>query len=240
MFRLTEGATSVDLTVTSGSYNTVNLQVEITRLLNTYSPNGYTYTMTYPNATEVGTDKWTFTCSAPIGTYIAISVGGEQQGIDLDPVLQGMWLQLGFLQNSTNVFTPVGIPAVLTLVSVNAISISYINRIFLYSDACAYEIDNLLLDCLFVGQYPFLAYCYWENLTIDTNAKTFSGSKSNSYRFWLQDEYGKSLNLNGLDWNFTLIFYRKDDTSYLMKEKMLVDLIEEIETKAVEIAEKKV
>lgn len=226
-FSLMEGSAMALIEITPASYNLENLPQEIALQLTNNSPNGYTYYVSYPTTSQPQTNKFTFTCNAPVGTYIAFIFGSYEFDDDTTAPLEGCYLQFGFNIDSTNVFQDVG--GVMTLVSLNSISISYINRIFLCSDLCSTEVNNVLLDCLFVGQYPPLSYCYWEALTIDTNSKAFSNTRSNSAKFWLIDEYNQSLNLNGQDFVMTLMFFKKNDTDELMKQKMLVNLLEEVE-----------
>ena len=65
-------------------------------------------------------------------------------------------------------------------------------------------------------------------MSADTNSRVFTKPQANYWNFQLQDEYGNVLDLNGLDFNFTLTVYIKDDTSELHRESLLLDNLEKL------------
>ena len=60
-FQLTEDGTTVTITVPVGSYLLSAFKTTIATLLSNASPNGLTYTLTYPSLAGPDTGKWTFT-----------------------------------------------------------------------------------------------------------------------------------------------------------------------------------
>jgi hypothetical protein len=209
-FTLREGITSVVITVPVGMYNVNSLATTIGTLLSSASPNGFTYTLTYPNsATVVNTNKYTITCSNSATSKQLIFTNS-------------MYQQLGFAINSTNTFTGA------TLVSTNSISISYINRVFLKTNACSTAQDNILQEILVAGQYPSTSFVYYENINFDINSKEFTNPLNNSWDFSLYDRYGNIVDLNGLEIVFSLIFYKKSKTDELHMEHLRIQTLEKI------------
>ena len=209
-FTLKEGVTSVTITVPVGMYNVNSLGTAVGTLLSSASPNGYTYTLTYPNsATSVNTNKYTITCSNVVTTKQLIFT-------------TSMYQQLGFASNSTNTFSTA------PLTSTNSISISYINRVFLKTNACSTAQDNILQEILVAGQYPSTSFVYYENINFDTNSKEFTNPLNNAWDFSLYDRYGNIIDLNGLEMVFSLIFYKKSKTDELHMEHLKIQNLEKI------------
>ena len=211
-FQFKEGiaGTLKTITVPVGMYNVNTLALSIASLLTTNSQNGYTYTVTYPNSSlTVNTNKLTFTSSNTSTVFYFIFT-------------TSMFQQLGFASNSTNSSTS----GVLT--STNSISISYINRVFLTSNACNTSYNSYLQEILIAGQYPSTSFVYYENLNYDTNSKEFTNPQNNCWDFTLYDRYGNIVDLNGLELVFSLIFYKKNKTDELHMEHMKIQHLEKI------------
>ena len=225
-FLLSEGTSSILITITPGAYTLVSFPTVLISLLNTNSPNGFKYTISYPNSTnQANSNKWTFSCNATEDQIPSFTFG-DYQG---NEQLNGLYLQFGFNQNSTNTFSKDG--SSYSLASANSVSMSYINRLYLISNICATSLNSMLQELLVVGQYPSLSYCYFENQNKDTNSRVFTEPTANFWNFQLQDEYGNIVDLNGLDFNFTLTLYVKDDTSDLHRETLLLDNLERLVNK---------
>ena len=197
------------VTLTPGLYNVNSLILSLQTALNLASPNGYTYTISYPNSsTQVNTNKFTFKCSNTSVTKSFIFTNA-------------LYLQLGFNANTTNDFTG-------TITSTNSISISYINRLFLKSSICDTAQDNILQEILVAGQYPSCSYVYYENPLFDAQSRVFTSSTNNSWTFSLYDRYGNLVNLQGQDYVFSLFLYKKDRTSELHHESLKISNLEKL------------
>ena len=61
IFQLKENSTTVTITVPIGSYLLSAFKTTIGTLLTNNSPNGLTYTLTFPSELGANTGKWTFT-----------------------------------------------------------------------------------------------------------------------------------------------------------------------------------
>ena len=208
-FVLVENSVSATVTLTPGLYNVNSLILSLQTALNLASPNGYIYTITYPNsATQVNTNKFTFKCSNTVVTKSLIFTNA-------------LYLQLGFNANTTNIFTG-------SITSTNSISISYINRLFLKSSICDTAQDNILQEILVAGQFPSCSYVYYENPLFDAQSRVFTSSQNNSWTFSLYDRYGNLVNLQGQDYVFSLFLYKKDRTSELHHESLKISNLEKL------------
>ena len=92
IFDLTENDTTVQISVPIGSYLLSSFKNTIGTLLSNASPNGLIYTLTYPSITGADTGKWTYTQTN--GTITSSITCNEH-----------LFEPLGFLSNSTNIFT---------------------------------------------------------------------------------------------------------------------------------------
>lgn len=211
-FQFKEGITGTlkTITVPEGMYNCLTLGTSLGALLTTNSQNGYTYTISYPNSSlTVNDNLFTFTCSNTVTIFYLFFA-------------TSMFQQLGFAENTTYTSTT-GV-----LKSVNSISISYINRLFLTSNACNTSYNSYLQEILVAGQYPSTAFIFWENLNYDTNSKEYTNPNNNAWDFTINDRYGNVINLHGLELVFSLIFYKKNKTDEMHMEDIKLRNLENL------------
>jgi hypothetical protein len=202
-FILKEGTTQVQCIFPQGMYNVYTLISTMTSLLNAYSPNGLIYSIEYPNsAIQSNNNKLVFIATNPTLKQISLIFNNY------------LFQQFGFNSNSTNLFSNLTSTSVLE--SVNSISVSSINRLFLSSNACGLSPDNLLQEILIAGQFPSCAYIYYENINYQINSKVFTNPQNNSFEFTLYDRYGNVVNLHGLEIVFSITLYKKDRTNELL------------------------
>lgn len=209
-FQLKEKTTTVTITVTPGYYTKNSLITVLSTLLTTASPNGWTYTVTYPGYTSANPNTLTF---------------GVTGNTTFQPSLiftTYCYLQLGFNPNTTNAFTSS------SLTSPNMISITYINQLLLKSSACTSSFNSVLSELFIVGQYSAGSYIYYEPVDIDVNSREFINNNNNVFDFQLTDKNGVPVNLNGLGFIFSLICYSKDNTNELQKDYLRIKNIEKI------------
>ncbi len=208
VFYLIEDGVEVPITVPIGNYSLSTLLHQFPILLNNASPNGWTYTITYPRAPQVDTGKLTFKVSGN---------GGLQPAFRFENFC---YIQLGFTINSTNIFGGD------TLTSANYINLSPVNRLFIKSEMCDTSEGGILQEVL--ETFCDSAYIYYENTNIDNNAKIFNDNSSRTFRFTITDTIGVPLDTNGLPVIFSIILFKKDDTSVLHKEELLINNLERL------------
>lgn len=187
-FTLDEGGTQVAVSLTAGNYDPTNFMAVLPTLLNNASPNGWTYTMTFPNSsTEVHTGKFTFSVSGNGGVQPAFIFGSAR-----------LCRLFGFDKNSTNTFVAD------SLTSSNMVNFNTKDTIYLNSDMC--KEDNRLQE-IFVSSVPNFSTIKYENHDIEFNSKTIQSDKSNIYSFKITDEDGYLLDTNGLNSVFSIVVY---------------------------------
>lgn len=209
-FILEEKGVNTTITVPIGSYTLTSFKSNISNLLTAGSPNNWTYALTYPAASAPDTGKWTYTVTGN---------GGSQPSLIFNATL---FEPFGFLMNSTNTF--VGS----TLISTAVIKLQAEDRILLHSN-CVQNPGNddilLSIDSSTSLNYASITYT---NYSPEYNTKVLSSKHNNVYSFTLTDENGIVLDLNGLNLNFTLLFYKKDAIHDQIREflKLLLETIE--------------
>ena len=91
-FQLRENSTTVDIVIPVGSYLLSTFKTTVGNLLTANSPNGLSYTLTYPTTSQPDIGKWTYTQTNP-NIQSSIITNGH------------LFEPLGFHSNSTNDFT---------------------------------------------------------------------------------------------------------------------------------------
>ena len=212
-FTLTELGTSVTVTLPIGWYNVNTMLTEVVAQLNTASPHTWTYACTYPTYGSVSTNKFTFTVTGNSGNQPTFSFNSDD-----------CYNQLGFYVNSVNVFSGS------TLTSTTTINISYINKLFLQSTICSEDQNNLLLPLLAPGTVPNGAFLYYQETQVEANSRKFTNTKDNIFHFQVFDEYGNIILNNGMNFAFTLLFYKKENINSLMRKHLEAENLEKLMT----------
>lgn len=208
-FTLTEKGVSTTITIPIGSYNKLNLAIVLSALLTAGSVtlgNNWTYTITNPNIQNApDTFKFTFTVSGN---------GVFQPTITMN--VNSPFRQLGFEQSTAYPFVAN------TLVSVNAINLAYILRMFIQSSICDTANDGILAEILSVGSFPPQSVIFFQEFNIDLNSRSFNSTNVNSWNFSIVDSFGQLIDFNGIPWAFTLVFYKRNDTHELHRQELMI------------------
>jgi hypothetical protein len=207
-FTLTEKAVSTTITIPIGSYNKINLASVLSTLLTTGSTtlgNNWTYVVSNPSPTVADTFKFTFTVSGN---------GAFQPTITMSST--SPFRQLGFEESTAYPFVAN------VLVSVNAINLAYVLRMFIKSNISDTATDGILDEILSVGSFAPQSVLFYQQYNIDLNTKVFNSSNSNSWNFSIVDSYGQLIDFNGISWAFTLVFYQRNTTHELHKNELMI------------------
>ncbi len=187
---LQENATTVTVTVPIGSYLLNSFRTTLSTLLTAASPNGLTYTLTYPALSGADTGKWTYTQTN----------GAIQSSIIVN---EHFFEPLGFFSGSTNLFTGT------TLVSTCVIKLQSEDRLIIHSNIAANPtIDDVLISINSTTSINYSSIA-WDNPAPEFYSHLLSSQRNNVYSFSLTDENGELIQLNGLNMNLTLLLYRK-------------------------------
>lgn len=209
-FTLREASVNYTITIPPGNYNTRSLTTEISLLLTSATVSTYTYVADIALSTEVQTGKILFSVSGNAGAQPSLIFGASSP-----------YLQLGFAAGSTNVF--VGD----TLTSTNVIYLQQANDIILVSDVCKQNNgDYPILQALYINSPDFTSILY---LCPDVGGYACDlNYHSSTYRFTLMDHDGRILNLNGLNWSFSLVFFKRNDADEVHKKALLLQNYEQM------------
>jgi hypothetical protein len=206
-FTLRENSTSVTITIPAGSYTRINLQSVLASVLTAASPNGRTYTVSYPASTVADTFHYTFSVnSAVIAVQFIFSSTSPYR-------------QLGF-EIGTYTFTPaIGSSS---LESVNSLNLSYILRAFIKTNLVADATDSILEEILNFGSYPASSVVHYQQYNFDMNSRKLSPSNKTSWNFVIQDAFGQEIDLNGIPWAFSVVFYQRNKTHEIHKTELMI------------------
>ena len=188
VFTLVEGLTSRNITITPGNYSRNCFAISLKNLLNTGAPSGWVYDITYENISRsVDTGKYTYSVSGNNGV----------QPIFIVPT--GIYEALGFDINSTNIF--IGD----VVVSKNVCNLNPESTLIIH---CS-NVDghNSHLKSLMTTTTDSYDYIIYNEGNIDASSKRLSVSKSNVFNFTLTTEDDILIDLNGLNFVFTIVLF---------------------------------
>lgn len=202
---LTENLNSVNISIPNGNYTLTAWKNTLISLLNSNSPHGWTYSVSFPTATTTNTGHLLFTVSGN---------GGLQPSFTFSETLyQQFGFNSGTYQFSAN-----------ELESVNVINLQLIPALFIHSDIVNNKYDCVLQDVYSNrDDFSFITYQATEVLAY---SKELSYKNNFTNRFFLTDDVGNEVNLQGLEWNMTLIFFKKNNTLDLIKNYIKLSLIQ--------------
>jgi len=208
-FTLQEGAATATITITPGSYTRINFQSTLATLLTAASLaslNALTYTVSYPASTAPDTFHYTFSVNSAVIVCKFVLTS-------LSP-----FRQLGFETSTTYTFTP-GVGSS-SLESVNAINLSYILRAFIKSNLVADATDSILEELLNFGSFPANSVMSYQQVNFDMNSRAYNPNNRNSWNFVLQDAFGQEIDLNGISWAFSVVFYQRNKIHEIHKTEL--------------------
>jgi hypothetical protein len=199
VFTLNEGSSSVNITIVPGNYNVNNFLTAMTALLNTNSPTGYTYSMTF----SIVTAKY---------TYSVTGNGSVQPTFIFSDFLVS---QMGFSNHSTNTF--IGNK----LTSSDVISFVATQALYITCDLVTDE-SNILQSIFTNNSVPY-SYIAYSCQNVEHYMKKLSTTKHSSMVIRLIDAQGQEIDLNGIDWQLTILLFKKNNITHMFKS--LLDFI---------------
>jgi hypothetical protein len=192
-FTLKEGSLSVLITIPSGNYNVLNFQTTLIPLLNSLSPNGFVYSMTFNSVTAM----YTYSVTG--------NAGVQPSFIFTDFVVS----QMGFSMNSSNSFLSS------SLVSQDVISFVATQTLFITCDLI--NDSNNILQSVSANNaipYSFIAY---QCPNVEHYGKKLTTNLHSTVSISLIDALGQEINLNGIDWTISLLLYKKNNLTTMFR-----------------------
>lgn len=216
-FTLNENGSSVLITVPVGNYNFRSYATVIKNLLNTNSPNGYTYNIiTSNNISEPETGKYLITCSELVSP-VSLIFNNSDDVQNLLGFEAGTKTFVGGQLTSEVIcdFIPVShffIHSSLNLQKQNDEDADTICEIYAQN-------NNPFSDINYINVSP-----QFNNRRVDCSNMT----NVTPVRFTLQDYRGRYIRLNK-PFTFTICFYKADETNELLKRLLLLQISKLIE-----------
>ena len=201
-FQRQEGSTIVDVVIPAGNYNFLSWQYVIGSILTAASPNGWVYACTYPNANT----------AADTGKFIYTVTGNTSQPSFIMPSNSSLFEQLGFERGSTNTF----VGGVLTAVNVCKLQVE--DSIYINSSIVTGSPNQLgVLQHINVIGSPNFSTVGYQCTAPDHFAKQINPNMSSTASFSLTDGNNQSIDLNGLSFSMTLLFYHDINIGEMIK-----------------------
>lgn len=204
-FTLQEGVSSVTISITPGNYTRRNFAYALEQLLSSSSPNGFVYVILY--STTVDDGKYIFSVTNNGTTQPAF--------IFTDYVYEAM----GFNANTTNTFSTN------QLKSTNVIKLQPEDSIYIHSDLANNGHDDILQELFVSTGESFYSNIHWENLDIESYSKQLVSNKKKVGRFMLTNEDGQPIDLNGQNWQMTVMFYKHNNIYNTIKGFLKLQLL---------------
>ena len=116
-----------------------------------------------------------------------------------------------------------------TLTSTNVMKLQLEDCLKIVCDGVSSSIANnsgILQDVL-VNTQDYSAITF-QQYSIDLNSRRLQPTKNNVFRFSICNENLRVIDLNGLNVNYTVLFYKKDDTSLIQKEYIKIKTLEKL------------
>lgn len=193
-FQLSEGTSTATITVSAGNYSSSSFAKHVVSLLNTASPNHYTYTMTLNNR-----GRFDYEVKTPL----------SQPSIT---VTTNVYEQLGFEPNTENKFVAN------RLTSVNCVDFQRESTLFLRSNMIATGTGDNVLQQVFTESTSDFGNITYKCDDVLALAKPLIPNSANIYNFYLTNENGEKIDTNGRNLVFTLMFFKQSYINENMNE----------------------
>lgn len=193
---MVEDSTVTKIVVEVGNYDVYNLVMRIQILLNQYTTKGYIYSVKYLhdldhqdgdadiNKLQYSTSNTAHTFQIYTDNSIMSSLMGLKKNVISSSILN-------------------------ILVSPTVINLKPIQILYIKSDICQ-GCDQQVLELIPVGQLPYNSFINFQLQNIETCSKRFNFNlgSSNVFRFYITNHKDESVDFQGQEINFSLIFYR--------------------------------
>jgi hypothetical protein len=188
-FQLLESGITTNVYMPAGNYVNSTFANVLGATLTNASSQGWVYTVSYPNGlAEADTGKWSIKVSGNISQPALI-------------IADDMHYQLGLEDNSTNYF--IGNQ----LISTNVIKLNIEDRLYVKSNLID-DTTGILFEVNLAPSLPFSTITY-TNYAPEYSSKRTKGKTVGTAKFTLIGQSGNIINLNGLDIQMTLLFYKE-------------------------------
>ncbi len=195
-FTLSENSVDTVITIPIGNYNRINFKTTLQTLLNTNSSQLWIYAVSIPSSSSADNGKYTFTVSNNSSIQPSFTFSSTNNIYEL----------MGFNAGSTNAFVTD------VLESTNVIKLQKEDTLYINSDLVGGNHVGILQEiyCHNSADYDNIIF---NNNNADLYSKNMNSANNNVYRFFLTNEDGVLMDLNGQNWTMTLVCFTKDKTN---------------------------
>ena len=95
-------------------------------------------------------------------------------------------------------------------------------RAFIKSNIVQNANDSILEEILSIGSYPTSSLVYYQQYDFNMNSREFNQSTINSWNFVLTDALDQEIDLNGISWAFSIVFYTRNKVHELHKTELQI------------------
>lgn len=206
-FQLQEGLQIVSIDIPIGNYFLQAWQSTLSSLLTANSPNGWVYNVTYPAATGADTGKLRY----------SVTNNTSQPSI----IVSSLFEPFGFFMNTTNTFIND------SLNSTTVINLQSETRLLLHCSLVNNPAeDNVLISINATSNVSFSTISYI-NYAPEYRSHRITSQLSQTVSFSLTDESGNILDLNGLNMNLTLMFFKKDPINDIIRNYLKMQVLKD-------------
>ena len=225
-FKLKENNTTVTITIPIGNYNVSSFGGVVAQLLTLNSPNGLTYTITFPNSYSVNnTGLFTYTVNSISITVSLIMIASNFLNE-----------QFGFNSGSTSTFTRGTSPSsTSTLLSTNVVSFVPESHLLIHCNLVNSRGSQWsdVLENINFGNNTIYGNQSWINPAPIETARECCSITSAQAQFSITDEYGTPIYFNGLGVQLSLMFFRLVDVQLTLDKSEILQTLKTL-TKSIE------
>lgn len=190
-FILQENDTMINILMPVGNYSKISFRIVLQKLLNENTLHGFAYSIKDDN-TMIGPDTGKF-------TFFVLNNNDIQPSLIMNSELHQ---QFGFYENSINTFNNN------ILISTHFINFNLENKLFIHSNICQNSTGDNILQEIFTTGVPTASFIKYDCLQVEAYSKKFNNN-ADAYTFYITNENGTILDLNGVDVEFTIMIYEK-------------------------------
>lgn len=205
-FTLDENDTEYTVSLTPGNYTRSTMQTEIQTQLN--AAGSYTYAIAFSSSTG----KWTFSVTGNSGVQPKLIFTTY------------VYEQLGFDRSSENQFSGD------QLTSSNVIKLQKEDTIYVKSDICQLYGNNAnsnTLQEIFIGGNVNYSNIQFNNVDVESYSKKFANKQSNIFQFYITNEDGLEIDLQGQNCVLVVMLYRKENMYQMVKDFIKMTVMSE-------------
>src|ERR1700722_2847427 len=127
---------------------------------------------------------------------------------------------MGFDISSTNNFIAN------SLIGINVINLQRDTTLFIHSDIVKGDNNNILQEIYAADSADYSNITFLQQ-TVEAYSKDITYNSSNTYNFYLTNDNGDEIDLNGQNIDFTILMYKSNDVYDMIKQFLRLQIIKQ-------------